>query len=65
MPEPEYSDAREMSKRHAVQCVVQCMGVAAVAPVRFQATGLGDAALLPIRGTGHQMKELHAMQSAV
>ena len=65
MSEPEYSDAKEMSKRHAVLCVVHCMGAAAVALVWFQAMGLGDAALLPIRGTDHQVTELHAVQSAM
>ena len=65
MPKPEYSDAKGMSKRHAMLYVVQCMGAAAVAPVRFWATGLGDAALLPIRGTGHQVTEMHAVQSVV
>ena len=65
MREPEYSDAKEMSKKHAVLCVVQRGGATAVAPVRFLAMSLGDDALLPIQRTSHQVMELHAVQSAV
>ena len=65
MREPEYSDAKEMSKKHAVLCVVQRGGAAAVASVRFWATSLGDATLLPIQGTGHQVMELHDVHSTM
>ena len=48
-----------------MQCNVQCVGTAVVALVWFWATGSGDAVLLPISGTGHQVLELHAVQSVV
>ena len=48
-----------------MQCKVQCVGTAVVAPARSRATDSEGAALLPIQETGHQIMELHAVNRVV